>query len=212
MMPVLLAIDQGTTSTRAIAFDSWLKPLATARRRDLVGDLCPAVLGCQEFGERRPTARAGSLEHGLAQRQERDPLPVCDAASGDYVCIPAERFDELLRQPRLPDPCLTHDREPKCGARTDGASECGSQSRELGLPAEHRSVEQARHAGASVTTSRTRHAVALPPSTVMSSAGFNTTAPRISRCVAAHGHVAVGTGLLQSPGRGHGPAGGDVAK
>ncbi len=32
MPPVLIAIDQGTTSTRAIAFDAALRPLATAQR------------------------------------------------------------------------------------------------------------------------------------------------------------------------------------
>ena len=58
--------------------------------------------------------------------------------------LPSERPDELVHEPRLPDPCLAHDGHEPRPRLGDGFGEGVAQDPELVIPADHRRVEATR--------------------------------------------------------------------
>ena len=107
MPSALIAIDQGTTSTRAIAFDAALKPLASAQQE--LRQIYPSP-GLVEHDPEEiwsatlATVRAAMQKAGLAAKDvagigianQRETVVIWDRASGTRAGVIVNQGDQLL--------------------------------------------------------------------------------------------------------------------
>ena len=81
------------------------------------------------------------MANGLGERPERDAVAVGEAAAAQDGRLALDGADELVDEPRLPDPRLADDGDEPAATVGGGAPERGAERLELGVAPDHRRVE-----------------------------------------------------------------------